>query len=163
MQRVCKDSLTNFSDFVTSLLKGEKIVVVCLGNDLRSDDGIGPYIARKIKNDKFIVINAGQSFENHIYEIFKYEPSDLIIIDAAFFGQKVGEIALLNIEDISSVKMVSTHSIPINFLIEIIKNELPDINVIIFGIQVLDTSFGENIKKEVKEAGDFLVDLLNSL
>lgn len=143
--------------------KGNKILVVFLGNEFRNDDGIGPYISKKINNPNIKVIDAGQTFENYIVDIVNYRPTDIVIVDAAFFGGKVGEIRILDEKKLSQIRMVSTHSIPINLILDIIKNDLPDVNVVILGIQVSDVGFGENISDDVKKTADTLINYFNNL
>lgn len=143
---------------------GERVLIVCIGNELRNDDGVGPYIARGIKNTKFKVIDAGDVLESYIYDIIDYKPSDIIIVDAAFFGGSVGDISIIKEEDISSVRMVSTHTLPLSHLINIIRSELNnELNIKIIGIQVSDTSFGQNISDKVKKTADEIVDYINSV
>lgn len=142
---------------------GNRAIIVCIGNDLRNDDGIGPYIAKNIKNDKFKIIDAGQVFENYIYEIIDYNPTDIIFIDAAFFGSSPGDLSLIDENSISSFKLVSTHSLPLTHLLDLIRCEIKDVNIHIIGIQVSNTDFGESISSEVKKTGDDIVNYINSL
>lgn len=143
--------------------KGNRPIIVCLGNEFRNDDGIGPYIAKRIRNETIKVIDAGQVLENYITDIINYKPTDIILIDAGLFGAKVGEIKILDEKNLSHSKMLSTHSIPINTLLDFIRAELAGVNITLLAIQVSDIGFGENITKEVMIAGDIIIDYLNNL
>lgn len=142
---------------------GKRPIIVCVGNDLRNDDGIGPYIARNIKNDKFKIIDAGQIFENYIYEIIDYNPTDVVFIDAAFFGSSPGDLSLIDENNISSFKLLSTHSLPLTHLLDLIRFEIKDVKIHIIGIQVANIDFGENISSDVKKTGDDIINYINSL
>ncbi|MGC8867259.1 MAG: hydrogenase maturation protease [Elusimicrobiales bacterium] len=143
--------------------KGDKPVIVCLGNEFRNDDGIGPYIAKKISNHRIKVINAEQSFENYVFDIVEYKPTDVIIVDGAFFGGEVGEIRILDERSLCEVRMLSTHSLPITLLIDMIRNDLPCVNFVIVGIQILDTGFGQSIDSRVKESAEIVITYFNNL
>lgn len=159
------EDISNKIDFFKDIFSniGKKPVIVCLGNDLRNDDGIGPYIARNIKNNKFKIIDAGQVFENYIYDIINYRPTDIIIIDAAFFGGSTGDVSLIGEDKISCVKMVSTHALPLTHILDIIKAELNNVNIYIIGIQISNTGFGEDISDSVKKVGDDIINYINSI
>lgn len=144
-------------------LKGKRIVVVCLGNELRNDDGVGPYIAKRIKNDSVKIIDAGQSFENYIFDVINYSPTDLFIVDAAFFGGNTGEVSILDEKNLAVARMVSTHSLPLNLLLDMVRQEIHDINIIIVGIQVSNCDFGTDINTDVKKAADALIDYFNKI
>ncbi len=143
--------------------KGNRIVGVFLGNEFRNDDGVGPYIAKKINNPKIKVINAEQTFENYIFDIIEFHPTDVIVVDAAFFGGRVGEIRILDEKKLSQVKMVSTHSLPLNLLIDMIRSEIADVNFIIIGIQISNVDYGEKISDDVRKSADVLVEFFNKI
>lgn len=73
------------------------LLAITIGNRFRSDDGVGPFIARQIKKSKknVIVINAEDKPENIIDRAIQLKPCKVIIIDAANFGGMPGEIRLI--------------------------------------------------------------------
>lgn len=150
-------------DLKKELTPIQKTVIVCLGNEFRGDDGIGPYVAKNIKNNKFIVIDAGQILESYIQDIIDYKPKKLIIIDAAFFDGYIGEIRVVDERKISNYKMISTHSFPLTILLDIIRTDLKDIDIKIIGIQISNTDYKEGLTEEVKRSANLLIDLINTL
>jgi hydrogenase 3 maturation protease len=97
-------------DIFTPSEKG-KLLVITVGNSLRSDDGVGIYIAKQIKKCKknIIILNADSKPENIIDKAVQIKPQKVVIIDAADFGGRVGEIRLIKKTDIQSTSL-STHS-----------------------------------------------------
>ena len=143
--------------------KGDRPLIVCLGNEFRNDDGVGPYIASRINNKGIPLINAGEVFENYLTEIINYRPTDIVIIDAALFGGSVGDVEILDEKKLATSKIISTHSLPVTALIDIIRADVKDVNITILGIQVYDTGFGQKISDEVRSSADAIVEFINNL
>lgn len=81
-----------------SHLKG-KVLILGIGNTLRSDDGLGSILANRLKDKvPFKVIDAGTTPENYLEKIVKEKPESMIIIDAVDFGGVPGEFRLLQAE-----------------------------------------------------------------
>ena len=128
------------------------LLIITIGNSYRSDDGVGPYIASKIKKCKknLIVLNAEDKPENIINEATRLKPGKIVIIDAADFGGMPGEIRLIEKKDIPDTSL-STHSFSPNILAAIIEEDT-GADVLFLGIQPESIQFGEGISKPVKEA-----------
>lgn len=140
-----------------------KTVIVCLGSELRADDGLGPYVGEniKVKREGLKVINAFSVIENYVEDIINYSPEKLIVVDAAFFGGKPGEIRILPEENLSSCKMISTHSFPLEAILKIIKQDLPALEIKILGVQPLDTGYSEGLSEPVKKAAQEIIEYFN--
>ncbi len=131
-------------------------VIVTAGNNFRKDDGVGPYIASQLSStDSLKIIDAGQTPENITDEIIALKPSYIIVIDAADYEGKAGEIRRIEEGQIPETTL-STHQIPLNVVMSIIKNET-NAEVIYLGVQVVDVGFGEGLSPKVKGMADHLV------
>lgn len=141
-----------------------KTLIVCIGSELRSDDGLGPYIGEnlKVKKEGLKIINAFSVIENYVEDIINYAPSKLIVIDAAFFEGKPGETKILSLEKLSSYKIVSTHSFPLEAILRIIKQDLPKLEIKILGVQPLDIGYSEGLSSPVKEAAEEIIHFFNN-
>jgi len=128
------------------------LLIITIGNSYRSDDGVGPYIARQINKYKkdFTILNAEDQPENIIDEATRLKPGKIVIIDAADFGGMPGEIRLIEKKDIPDTSL-STHSFSPNILAAIIEEDT-GADVLFLGIQPESIQFGEGISKPVKEA-----------
>ena len=136
------------------------LLIITIGNSYRSDDGVGPYIASKIKKCKknLIVLNAEDQPENIIDEATRLKPGKIVIIDAADFGGMPGEIRLIEKKDIPDTSL-STHSFSPNILAAIIEEDT-GADVLFLGIQPESIQFGEGISKPVKEAAKRIISCL---
>jgi hydrogenase 3 maturation protease len=129
-----------------------KVVILGIGNTLRSDDGVGSVLASGIKDRvPYIVYDAGASPENYLGKIIKDEPDNVIIIDAVDFGGKPGEFKEMDGQDLQTVNLFSTHNASISLTINYLKNNLK-VDIIILIIQPKTISFGDKLSPEVSEA-----------
>ena len=59
-------------DFIL-LGRSGRFSILCIGNDLRGDDGLGPEIYNRLKNhitDDILLLNTGNQPENFLLKIF---------------------------------------------------------------------------------------------
>ena len=130
-------------------------LILCIGNKYGGDDGIGPYVAEKLKKEKISdmsVIDCGTNPENYTSVIKSIRPKKLIIIDAVEMNLKPGEIRLIKKEKIG-VMHISTHNIPISLLINYLEKYVGEI--IFIGIQPKKMS--GNMSLEIKKSSDLLI------
>jgi hydrogenase maturation protease len=90
------------------------------------------------------------------------KPDEIVIFDCAFFDGNPGEMRILDEDKLVNYKMISTHSFPLNALINVIKQDLKNVRVIIIGIQPGLVDYKEGLSESVKKTSDELVDLINS-
>jgi len=127
-------------------------VILGVGNEIKSDDGVGSYIVNKLKNQNsnlkrgFQIFNAGTTPENFSGEIKRLKPDKLIIIDAADFRGFPGESREIEPEQIKLISF-STH-------IDYLKADLPNMAVQVIGIQPKILGFGEKLSPEVQATAD---------
>jgi hydrogenase 3 maturation protease len=134
---------------VKKLLQG-KIVIVGVGNELRGDDGVGVYIANRLKRRN--VINAGVAPENFIGKIKKMKPERIVILDALDFGGKPGEVKIVDARKTKGLK-ISTHSLPLSFFCKLFEN----IGIYLIGIQPKLNDFGSEMSREVRDSANGLI------
>src|SRR3989338_5670257 len=102
------------------ILKG-KVVMLCVGNVERGDDGLGPYLARMIKGKApYEVIDAGAAPENWTGVVTRLKPDTIIMVDAVYFEGEPGDMRIFSGEDLRSGK-ISTHDVSLKLLIEYLK------------------------------------------
>jgi len=142
--------------------KGPLLVIV-IGNSFRSDDGVGPYIARKIKKCKknIIFLNAENKPESVIDKAVQTKPGKVIIIDAANFGGRAGEIRLIEKNDIPDTSL-STHSFPLNIIARIIEEDTGT-DISFLGIQPKSVQLAEGLAEPVKRAAEKIISCIKSM
>lgn len=138
-----------------------RILVITVGNPYRSDDGVGPYIADGASNPKghIIILNAGERPENIIFKAIEAGPRRTIIVDAANFGGRPGELRLIPESAVPDVTN-STHSFPLNIVSRMIADDTGS-EVFFLGIQLQSAHFGEGLTPEVKASADRLIELIS--
>ncbi|TFG04416.1 MAG: hydrogenase maturation protease, partial [Promethearchaeota archaeon] len=111
-------------DKLFTLLKGaNRVVFMGIGEEKMSDDGVGPYIISELLNssdEKFLFINAGIDPMARIEEIIEFNPSHLILIDTCTLDESPGTVAILERDNICDYVPISTHTIPIHIVIDLI-------------------------------------------
>ncbi|MCK4912405.1 MAG: hydrogenase maturation peptidase HycI [Candidatus Omnitrophica bacterium] len=132
-------------------------VILTIGNALRSDDGLGPYIASKLgPGENLTVINAGSNPENVIDDIVKLKPKNILIIDAADFKAEPGVVKLIDKEDIPETTL-STHTISLKIIAEILAHDT-NAQINFLGVQAKSVELGEGMCDEVKSASSEIVE-----
>jgi hydrogenase maturation protease len=121
-----------------SYLKGaKKIVFMGVGEEKLTDDGVGPYIITEFldySNERFLFINANIDPMARIDQIVEFKPSHLIIIDTCTLKDLPGTVAILERENICDFVPISTHTIPLHIVIDLIVQKIPNLSVFMIGI-----------------------------
>jgi len=134
-----------------------KKVLVGVGNNLRSDDGAGSFIAQKFKCSSWLALDGKTAPENITSAIKKIKPKLLVIVDATQMNLDAGSLRIIPLEKIISLN-ISTHSMPLYFLIEYLKPYCQ--KIILIGIQPVSTQIGDSISKPVLKSCYSLIELL---
>jgi hydrogenase 3 maturation protease len=138
-------------------------LIITIGNQFRADDGAGVLVGNNIRKfpHNYRLINAEDRPENAIEEAISGNQTITIIIDAADFGERAGEIRVLPAESIRE-KTMSTHTFPLDVFAKIIEKETMS-KIIFIGIQIRHVTYGENMSDEVKKSAIELAEYINSL
>ncbi|MBU0709905.1 MAG: hydrogenase 3 maturation endopeptidase HyCI [Candidatus Omnitrophica bacterium] len=126
-----------------------KVVILGIGNTLRSDDGIGSLLASRLKDKlSYIVYDAGVSPENYLGKVDKDKPDNLVIIDAVDFGGKPGEFRAVDGEGIKTTNLFSTHNASLSMLINFLQSN-SKMDIIVLIIQPKTIAFGDKLSPEI--------------
>ncbi len=150
----------------------KKVGIICLGNPLRRDDGIGLVLLDRLIEkssqfpEEFEFIDGGTGGMGllHIFSRFDI----VVLIDAVNLNCKPGKSKFFKLSDILTKKEKNTNFTHVpDFLnvLELAKSlgELPEM-VFIFGIQPNDTSYGCDLTIELSKKTDMIFkELLNKL
>ncbi|WP_436874080.1 hydrogenase maturation peptidase HycI [Kosakonia sacchari] len=111
-------------------------VLLCVGNSMMGDDGAGPLLAQMCAENpqgNWQVIDGGSAPENDVVAIRELKPSRLLIVDATDMGLNPGDIRVVDPDDIAEMFLMTTHNMPLNYLIDQLKEDTGE--VIFLGIQ----------------------------
>jgi len=134
-------------------------ILMGIGNELLGDDGVGPYIAQSLKGPDLLALDCGTVPENFTSLVKKYQPKQLIIVDAAELGLPPGEYRRLPLEEADTM-FSSTHTIPISALISYLEEWCGEI--ILIGIQPKSLQLGQGLSREVQAGAEQLLALLKN-
>jgi hydrogenase 3 maturation protease len=98
---------------------------------------------------QWVVIDGGSAPENDIVAI-RERPERLLIVDATDMGLNPGEIRVIDPDDIAEMFMMTTHNMPLNYLVDQLKEDVGE--VIFLGIQPDIVGFYYPMTQPVKEA-----------
>ena len=143
-----KEFLSNYS----------KLIIMGIGNYLKSDDGVGPYVIdhlQSIKSDNIILIDAQTVPENFTGKIRKEQPSHIIIIDACLMGQKPGFIKIVDRDDFKDIG-ISTHSMSLSYFVKYLELD-NDFKITFIGIEPKTMDFANALTPDVKKTSDKLI------
>ena len=128
-----------------------KTALVGVGSELRGDDAAGLHVVRGLTgSDDLLVIEAGPAPENHTYQLRRFQPDRVILIDAAQMNLAPGDIRLIDLNTIDGFG-ASTHTTPLTLFAQYVHAEL-GCETLLIGIQPDDTTFGAPLTPAVKAA-----------
>ena len=128
---------------------------------MMGDDGAGPYLYQLLTENPLSdweVIDGGSAPENVAHQIRQLRPKRLLIVDAADMELPPGKIRIIDKDAIAELFFVSTHNMPLNFLIEQLEEDIAEI--VFVGIQPDLVSFGFPMTETVRDSVQFLYDFL---
>lgn len=145
----------------------EKLIVLGVGNELKCDDGVGPYVIRKLKYEniedekRILFIDAQTVPENFTGKIRKENPSHLIIVDACLMGSEPGDIKIVDKDDFAQIG-ISTHSMSLSFFVRYLEQDT-DFKIIFVGIEPESMDYADNPTPNVEKTADEFVNILKGI
>jgi len=156
-----KSQLGNFLDGC------EKLIILGVGNELKCDDGVGPYIINKLKDEniedkkKLLFIDAKTVPENFTGKIRKEKPTHLIIVDACLMDEEPGTMKIVNKYDFASIG-ISTHSMSLSFFVRYLERDT-EFRIIFVGIEPESMDYADNPTAKIAKAADEFVNILKEI
>lgn len=111
-------------------------VVLAVGNSMMGDDGAGPLLAQMMDTTPvagWTVINGGSAPENVVHRVRALRPKRVVVVDAADMGLMPGEIRRVDPQAIADMFIMSTHNLPVSFVIDQLREDVDEVCFI--GIQ----------------------------
>ena len=156
--------MIGFEEELKDFIAGaEKIAILGIGNDLRTDDGLGLFIIDNLKIDdpRIMIENVGSVPEGFAKNLASFGAERIIMIDAADMLKPPGHIELITKDRIGGVA-ISTHRMPLSFLMMYLEQETGGKSLLI-GIQPKDIQFGEGLTPEIQKVVDETITSLENI
>ena len=155
---------SQLSDFLKDF---EKLIVLGVGNELKCDDGVGPFIINRLKEqciedkNRLLFINAETVPENFTGKIRKENPTHLIIVDACLMGGKPGDMKIVDKYDFANIG-ISTHSMSLSFFVRYLEKDT-DFKIIFIGIEPESMDYSEELTENVERTAYEFIDRLKGI
>ena len=138
-------------------IMGPSSAIVCIGSDLRGDDGVGTAVAERLAGRvPWCVYNTQTAPESYLMKIVEAGPQSVVVIDAADLGAAPGEMKLVDAAEVAG-QGVSTHGPSPAIFIALLRRMLPACPCAVLGVQPLDTAPGEPLSAPARQAVDTIV------
>ena len=154
---------SQLSNFLTDC---DKLVVLGVGNELKSDDGVGPFIIKRLKeenieNKNLLFIDAKTVPENFTGKIRKEKPTHLIIVDACLMDSNPGDMQIVNKYEFANIG-ISTHSMSLSFFVRYLEKDT-EIRIIFVGIEPETMEWGEKPTSKVEKSANEFIETLKGI
>lgn len=125
--------------------------VISVGNPLKGDDNIANLVIEKLKQkpkQRSVLFLRGEANpENLIGVLQKIGPTEIVFVDALFFGDAVGEVKRFALDELQSF-FPSTHSIPVS----VFKKFFPKTKICVIGIEPKRIEPSTKLSKELERS-----------
>jgi len=147
------------------LADAKRVVIAGIGNPIRSDDFVGTKIVQDLEGKvsaNVQIIECETVPESYILEIEQFNPTHVLLIDAALLDLKPGEAKLFAPEQVTGFSAVSSHMLPLRVFSDYLK-EATGAKVALLLVQPKNLEFGEGLSSELQVASRELAGLLSDL
>lgn len=140
-----------------------RIAILGIGNDLRTDDGLGPYIIKALKTNHhdILIENVGSVPEGFAHPLAEFGAERIIMIDAADMRKPPGHAELVTKDRIGGIAL-STHSMPLSMLMQYLEQQTGGVTILL-GIQPASILFGEGLTPRIQDAAEKIISTIDSL
>jgi hydrogenase 3 maturation protease len=144
------------------LSDAKKVVVAGIGNPIRMDDFVGVKIVQDLRgkvSDRVYLIECETVPESFIEQIVEFDPTHVLLIDAALLGLKPGEVRLIKPEKLTAYPAFSTHVLPLRIFCEYLA-KTTKAKIALLLIEPKQTDFGEGLSPEIEVIAQELTSIL---
>jgi len=151
----------------TWLSGAERVVIAGIGNPIRMDDFVGVKIVQDLRNkvsERILLIECETVPESFIQQIIDFDPTHVLLIDAAILGLEPGDSRLTEPAQLTNFPAFSTHMLPLRIFCEYLA-KTTKAKIALLLIEPKKTDFGERLTSEIeasaREIAKTLLELLS--
>ena len=147
------------------LIGSGKVVLAGIGNPIRTDDNVGLKIVELLRGNvpaSVLLLEAETVPESYLEDIAQFQPTHVLLIDAAYLGLKPGQTCLVPAKEIKSFSAISTHLLPLRIFSEVV-TETTKAKIALLLIEPASMEFGEGLTAPLEAAAQRLARVLISL
>jgi hydrogenase 3 maturation protease len=142
--------------------RAERLVLAGIGNPIRGDDFVGVKIVQNLKgrvSKRVFLVECETVPESYIEQIVDFNPTHILLIDAAVLGLKPGDSELREPENLIATPAFSTHMLPLRLFCEYL-SKATNARIALLLIEPEDTDFGESLSPEVDAVAEKITETL---
>jgi hydrogenase 3 maturation protease len=131
--------------------RAKRLVLAGIGNPIRRDDFVGVKIVQNLKgkvSKKVLLVECETIPESYIEQIIDFNPTHILLIDAAVLGLKPGDSEFHEPEKLIATPAFSTHMLPLRIFCEYL-SKATKARIALLLIEPKETDFGEGLSPEV--------------
>jgi hydrogenase 3 maturation protease len=140
----------------------KRVVVAGIGNPIRMDDFVGVKVVQDLRgrvSDRVHLIECETVPESFLQQIIDFDPTHVLLIDAAVLGLKPGESRLIKPEGLTDFPAFSTHMLPLRIFCEYLA-KTTKAKIALLLIEPKKTEFGEGLTPEISASEQNIVNAL---
>jgi len=145
--------------------KAKRVVIAGIGNPIRMDDFVGVKIVQDLRgkvSEKVCLIECETVPESFTEQIANFDPTHILLIDAAFLGKEPGDSVLVKPEKLLAFSAISTHALPLRIFCDLLsRTTRAEIGLLL--IQPERTDLGENLTPIVEASAKKIANLLRKI
>jgi hydrogenase 3 maturation protease len=144
------------------LSDAERVVIAGIGNPIRMDDFVGVKIVQDMRgkvSEKVYLIECETVPESFIQQIVDFNPTHVLLLDAAILGLKPGNSKLVEPEQLTNFPAFSTHMLPLRIFCEYIA-KTTGAKIALLLIEPKKVDFGEGLSLEIDATAQEITDTL---
>jgi hydrogenase 3 maturation protease len=147
------------------LIGRKKVVIAGIGNPIRQDDFVGLKIVEGLEGKvtpNVCLLECETVPESYLLDIEQFEPTHVLLIDAAFLGLKPGTARLFDAQKIVDFPAITTHVLPLKVFCEYVKQST-GAKIALLLVEPKNMEFGEGLSVEVEATAQKIVAVLIGL
>ncbi|WP_047396180.1 hydrogenase maturation protease [Chitinibacter sp. ZOR0017] len=138
--------------------------IVGIGNPLRSDDGVGCYIADTLAQQlpagsPHAALNVEDVIENYVFALVAGPAEHILLVDAiSGSGQTPGSLVLGKLRELETGGGYSTHKLALSMAAQLLEQQGKQ--VYLLGISAHNIDFGLQMEPAIQDSAAAVIDLL---
>jgi len=145
--------MTGFEDILR-----EGACLVGTGNPLRRDDGVGPWIAERVREASVPVIDVEDVPENYVSDIARADGRNVVFMDAVAAELAPGTILFAPLDELGEPAGLTTHKLALSLCGRVLA--AAGKRIFLLGIVPGDLEFGPGLTPEVERAASSVRDAI---
>jgi hydrogenase 3 maturation protease len=145
--------------------KAERVALAGVGNSIRMDDYVGVRVVQDLQgrvSGKVYLMECETVPEDFMPQIIDFNPTHVLLIDAALLGLKPGSFKLVEPERLTMSPVFSTHMLPLRIFCEHI-SESTQAKIALLLVEPEKSDFGEGLTPSVQASEKKIVQTLLEL